>query len=247
MWTPPTIPPTANGVVKMVKRVVKKIRQRWPGVEIIIRADAGFCMPRLYRFCEHNGLGYVLGMITNKTLKRLHAPLLQEAEALYEEQGTKARLLGEVGYGAGSWGRFRRVVMKAEAMPQGTNRRFVVTSLAEAPEAVYDFYVQRGDAENRIKVLKNALSAERLSCGTFAANRFRLLLHSAGYVLMRHLRRQLAGTELATAQFDTIRLKLLKVGARVTQSARRVWVHAASSFPHRDCEYSSTRDSCIPN
>ena len=90
----------AKVVVKPVNRVVKKIRRRWPGVEIVIRADAGFCVPRLYRFCEHNGLGYVLGLITNKTLKGLHAPLLQEAEALYEEGGTKARLLGEVGYRA---------------------------------------------------------------------------------------------------------------------------------------------------
>ena len=224
----------ANGVVKMLKRIVKNIRRRWPWAEIVIRADAGFCVPRLYRFCERQGLGYVLGLITNKTLKALHLPLLARAEALYAEKGGKVRLLDEVGYRAGSWKRFRRVVMKAEAMARGLNRRFVVTNLEGTPEAVYDFYVQRGDAENRIKDLKNALFADRLSCSSFAANRFRLLLHAAAYLLMHALRGHPAGSELASAQFDTIRLRLLKVGARVKQSERRVWVHAASGFPHRD-------------
>ncbi len=224
----------ASGVVKMLKRIVGKIRKRWPWVEIVIRADAGFCVRRLYRFCERQGLGYVLGLITNKTLKALHAPLLAEAEARYAEQESKVRLMGEVGYRAGSWKRFRRVIMKAEAMPQGTNRRFVVTNLEGTPKAIYDFYVQRGDAENRIKDLKNALFAGRLSCSSFAANRFRLLLHATAYLLMHALRGHLAGTELASAQFDTLRLRLLKVGARVRQSVRRVWVLTASGFPQRD-------------
>lgn len=224
----------ANGVLKMLKRIVKKIRQRWPWVEIVIRADAGFGVPRLYRFCEKNALGYVLGLITNETLKKFHAPLLARAEAQYAEQGEKARLLDEVGYRAGSWKRFRRVVMKAEAMDQGTNRRFVVTNLEGPPEALYDFYVQRGDAENRIKDLKNALFADRLSCSSFDANCFRLLLHASAYVLMHHLRRHLQGTELASAQFDTIRLRLLKVGARVRQSVRRVLVQVASGYPEQD-------------
>ncbi len=222
----------ATGVLKMLGRIVTKIRQRWPWVEIVIRADAGFGVPRLYRFCEKNGLGYVLGLISNETLKKFHVPLLARAEAQYAEQGEKARLLDEVGYRAGSWKRFRRVAMKAEAMAQGANRRFVVTNLEGPPEALYDFYVQRGDAENRIKDLKKALFADRLSCSSFAANRFRLALHAAAYVLMHALRGHLAGTELASAQFDTLRLRLLQVGARVIQSVRRVWVHAASGFPH---------------
>jgi hypothetical protein len=224
---------SANGVVKMLKRVVKKIRKRFFGASIVIRGDAGFCVPRLYRFCERWGLGYVLGLITNATLKKLHAPLLARAEAMYEEDKTKVRLLGEVGYKAKTWDRFRRVIMKAEAMPQGTNRRFVVTNLDGAPVEIYDFYTMRGDVENRIKELKNALAADRLSCCRFEANRFRLLLHCAAYVLMHHLRRRLAGTELETAQFDTIRLRLLKVGARVRQTVRRVWVHVASSYPYK--------------
>ena len=224
----------ANGVVKLLKRIVSKIRKRWPWVKIVIRADAGFCVRRLYRFCESRGLGYVLGLISNKTLKTLHAPLLTQAEALYAQRATKVRLMNEVGYRAESWKRFRRVIMKAEVMPQGTNRRFVVTNLRGDPEALYDFYVQRGDAENRIKDLKNALFADRLSCSSFAANGFRLLLHAAAYVLMHHLRRHLIGTELEHAQFDTIRLRLLKVGARVRQSVRRVCFHAATAYPHSD-------------
>ena len=148
--------------------------------------------------------------------------------------GVKARLFDKVGYRTGSWKRFRRVVMKAEAMAQGTNRRFVVNNLEGPPEALYDFYVQRGDAENRIKDLKNALFADRISCSSLTANTFRLVLHAAAYVLRHALRRHLAGSEPSSAQFDTLRLRRLKVGARVTQSVRRVWVQVASSFPHRN-------------
>lgn len=177
-------------------------------------------MPRLYRFCEHERLGYVIGLVTNSTLKTLHAPLLEQAEALYENTASKARLMDEVGYRAGPWKRFRRVVMKAEAMAQGIKRRFVVTNLEGEAEQVYNFYVARGDVENRIQDLKNALPADRLSCCSFAANRFRLLPHSAADVLLHHLRRSLHGTELAQARFDTLRLRLLKVGARVRQSVQ---------------------------
>jgi len=221
----------ANGVVKILQRIIKQIRKRWPGTEIVIRADAGFCVRRLYRLCEWRGVGYVIGLITNSTLRELHGPLLATAQVTYAEEGEKVRLLGEVGYRAGPWKRFRRVVMKAEVTDQGINRRFVVTNLKGEPEHLYDFYVGRGQAENRIKDLKNALAADRLSCSAFAANAFRLVLHSAAYVLMHHLRGHLAGTELADAQFDTIRLRLLKVGARVRQSVRRVLVEAASNYP----------------
>lgn len=223
----------ANGVVKTIKRIVMKIRKRWPWVEIVIRADAGFCVPRLYKFCEREGIGYVIGLITNATLKKLHKPLLEKAVASYETERAKVRIFDETGYRAGKWNRFRRVIMKAEVMDQGTNRRFVVTNLKGAPQDVYDFYVQRGDVENRIKDLKNALKADRLSCHRFDANRFRLMLHCAAYVLTHNLRGLLGNTELANAQIDTIRLKLLKVGARIRQTVRRVWIHAASGYPYQ--------------
>lgn len=225
---------SANGVLKHLKRLVRKIRRRWPWVKIIVRADAGFAVRRLYRYCEHRGIGYILGLGTNQVLKRLHAPLLDKALKLHEQGDGKVRLIGETRYGAKSWKRNRRVIMKAEVMPQGTNRRFVVTNLEGDPEQLYDFYVKRGDAENRIKDLKNALKADRLSCSRFEANCFRLLLHSAAYVLMHQLRLKLHGTELERAQFDTIRIKLLKVGARVSESCRRVWIRAASSYPYQE-------------
>lgn len=223
----------ANGVVGTIKRIVRKIRKRWPWVEIVIRADAGFCVPRLYKFCERHGIGYVIGLITNATLKKLHKPLLDRAVELYDSAQSKVRIFDETGYRAGKWNRFRRVIMKAEAMDQGTNRRFVVTNLEGDPQDVYDFYVQRGDVENRIKELKNALKADRLSCHRFDANRFRLLLHCAAYVLSHQLKKRLDGTELQNAQIDTIRLKLLKVGARIRQTVRRVWIHAASGYPYQ--------------
>ena len=224
----------ANGVIKMLQRIVRKIRQRWPEVQIVVRADAGFCVPRLYRWCEQAQVGYVIGLIPNATLKQLHEPLLERAQAQYELLGVKARLMDEVGYRAGPWNRFRRVVMKAEVMQQGVNRRYVVTNLQGEPTQVYDFYVGRGTVENRIKDLKNALSADRLSCCSFAANSFRLLLHSAAYTLLHQLRRSLGETPLAQAQFDTLRLRLLKIGARIKQSVRRVWIQLPASYPHSD-------------
>lgn len=227
----------SSGAVATLDRIVTAIRKRWPGRRIIVRADAGFAIPALYDFCERRRLGYVIGLITNSVLEGFHAPLLAQAVEQYQREGVKARLIDEVGYRAGSWERFRRVIMKAEAMPQGTNRRFVVTNLTADPATVYDFYIGRGDVENRIKDLKVALRADRLSCHRFTANAFRLLLHAAAYVLMHALRALLGGTELAAAQFDTIRLRLLKVGARVRQTVRRVWVHLASGYPHRTIWY----------
>ena len=217
----------------MLRPIVRQIRERWPEVQIIVRADAGFCVPRLYRFCERHNLGYLIGLIGNQTLTALHAPLLRQAEALFEQERHKVRLIGEVGYRAQSWEGFRRVVMKAEVMPEGTNRRFVVTNLLAEPKELYDFYVRRGEVENRIKDLKLGLAADRLSCHRFVANQMRLLLHAAAYVLMHTTRQLLSGTELEGAQFDTIRLRLLKVGARVRQTARRIWIHLASSYPGR--------------
>jgi hypothetical protein len=227
----------ARGVVAIVGRVVSRIRERWPEVGIIIRADAGFAVPELYRYCEGEGLEYVIGLVTNARLLTLAEDLMAEAIRGYEETAEKVRLIGEGSYQAKSWDIVRRVVIKAEAMPEGTNRRFVVTNMKEPPEELYDFYALRGDAENRIKDLKNALSADRLSCHRFLANQFRLLLHATAYTLTLALRRKLKGTQLAKAQFDTIRLRLLKVGARVKETARRIWVHLASSYPWQELWY----------
>ena len=138
------------------------------------------------------------------------------------------------GYRAHSWTRYRRVIAKVERLEKGLNQRFVVTNLSLSPKAVYDdIYVLRGEVENRIKELKLEVKADRLSCHGFLANQFRLLLHTAAYCLLWLLRTSLKGTELARAHMGTLRLKLLKIGARVRVTVRRIWVAMASAYPYQ--------------
>jgi hypothetical protein len=220
----------------VTKLLVERIGQEWPGVNITIRGDSGFCRWKLMRWCDKHGVDYVFGLGRNKVLEPRIAPLMEEAEAAFEETGEKQRLFGETEYAAGTWDRSRRVIMKAERLPEGPNRRFVVTSLTEDPGSLYDdIYTQRGDMENRIKEQQLMLFADRTSCHDFLANQFRLLLSSFAYVLLHELREShLVGTELEKAQVNRIRLVLLKVAARVTVSARRIVLHLASSCPFQD-------------
>src|SRR5215211_8911273 len=219
-------------VVLVLRRLLKRLRAAWPEIPVELRADSGFAVPRLYAWCEANQVGYTIGLVPNPALERLAAPLLAEAQAQSAAQaGAKVRLAGETPYQAGSWPAPRRVVFKAEVLAKGPNTRFVVTTHADAPLAVYDTYVDRGQAENFIKDFKNALAADRLSDHRFWANQFRLLLHAAAYWLLDTLRRWLAGTDAARAQMDTLRLRLLKIGGRVRQLADRVRLHLASSHP----------------
>lgn len=217
----------------VTKLLVDRIRREWPDVKIVIRGDSGFCRWKLMRWCEKHNVDYIFGIGRNKVLERHMAPLMEQAEADFERTGQKQRLFGETEYAAGTWDRARRVIMKAERLVAGPNRRFIVTSLAGDPQSLYDdIYTQRGDMENRIKEQQLMLFADRTSCHDFAANQFRLLLSSFAYVLLHELRTtHLAETELATAQVSTIRLKLLKIAARVTVSVRRIVLHLASSFP----------------
>lgn len=221
----------------ITKLLVEAIRKRWPEVKITIRADSGFCRWRLMRWCDNHDVSYILGVAGNKVLDRRVADLLEQAEQSFTETaGQKQRLFGETLYAAGTWDRERRVLMKAERLPAGTNTRFVVTNLTGTPQSLYDdIYVQRGEMENRIKEQQLMLFADRTSCHDFLANQFRLLLSSFAYVLVETLRREhLAGTDLAQAQVDTIRLKLFKVAARVVTSVRRVVLHLSSSYPGQD-------------
>jgi hypothetical protein len=175
----------SHGVVPILKRLVRRFRQRWPDVTIELRADSGFAIPALYDYCEREGVTYTIGLIPNERLESVAAPLL--AEAIQQQTGTgepKARLAGETSYQAGSWPYPRRVVFKAEALPKGPNTRFVVTNRADPPLDLYDWYVDRGEPELWIKDLKNACFADRLSCHRFWANQFRLLLHAAAYWLL---------------------------------------------------------------
>jgi DDE family transposase len=181
----------SNSSVAILKRIVGALRQRWPEVAIEIRADGGFAVPALYDYCEREGISYTIALITNERLKQMATDLLEEAKEEHQRMGHKARLFDEDLYGAASWEIERRVVYKAEAMEQGTNRRFVVSTRPDAPKELYEFYAKRGQSENWIKDFKLHIRADRLSCHRFIANQFRLLLHAAAYWLMDALRRKL--------------------------------------------------------
>jgi hypothetical protein len=226
----------SRGIVSILKRLIPAVRQRWPGVEIDLRADSGFAIPALYTFCEAHQITYTIGLVPNGRLEAVAVPLLERALAEAATTDAKVRLIGEARYQAGSWDAERRVVYKAEALAKGPNTRFVVTnrpadSVAAAP--VYDQYVARGQPENWIKDLKNHCFADRLSCHTFVANQFRLLLHAAVYWLLDTLRRWLIQAGMERVQLDTLRLRLIKIGGWVRELATVVRLHLASRHPGR--------------
>ena len=221
----------SNSCVPLLKRIVTRLRGRWPEVDIEIRADAGFAVPAIYDYCEVEGIDYTIGLITNSRLEALAEDLLGEAVQLHEAEGRKQRLFSEDLYGAQSWEHERRVIYKAEAMEQGTNRRFVVTTRDDEPKALYEFYARRGESENWIKDFKLAIKADRLSCMRFVANQFRLLLHAAAYWLMDALRRKLIKSGARRMQLDTLRLRLIKIGGRVRELMTKVRLHLASGHP----------------
>lgn len=220
----------------ILKLLVRRFRQVWPKVRIIVRGDSGFCRWKMMRWCDKHDVFYVLGLARNPVLEAMAAPFMEKAQAAFERTGVKQRRFHEIRYAAETWERKRRVIVKAEYLPEGPNVRFVVTNLTErTPEKIYDgLYIARGDMENRIKEQQLGLFADRTSCHKFLANQFRLLLASAAYVLVDHLRRTaLAGTELGSAQVSTIRVKLFKVAARVIISVRRIVFHLSSSCPYQ--------------
>jgi hypothetical protein len=197
-----------------------------------MRMDSGGAVPPLYDWCEDEGIIYTIGLITNARLTALSAPLVAEAQRQRATLGTEqVRLVGETTYQAESWDQPRRVVIKAEALPKGPNTRFVVTSRVDPPDALYDWYVDRGAGENWIKDLKVACFADRLSDHRFWANQFRLLLHAAAYWLLDTLRRWLCSRCIAPMQLATLRLRLLKIGGRVWQRADHVRLRPAASHP----------------
>lgn len=220
-----------TGAVAVLKRIVARLREAWPQVRIILRGDSGFAKPELYQWCEREGIEYLIGLITNPRLCELAEPYMQAARRTYRETGQKVRRLHETGYAAESWSRMRRVLIKAEVLDPGDNPRFVVTNMGGEPLELYDLYCMRGDQENRIKELKRDLAIDRTSCPRFAANQFRVLVHSAAFVLLSFMRRCLAGTELENAQVCTLQRKLLKLGVLIRETCRKVWMEFASSCP----------------
>jgi len=221
----------SRGVLSVLRVLVPLLRARWPGVQIELRADSGFAFPALYAYCEREDIGYTIGLIPNRRLETVAAPLLAQAQALQAQTGVKVRLVDETAYQAGSWERERRVVYKAEALVKGPNTRFVVTTRSDPPEALYDFYVDRGTPELWIKDLKRACYADRLSDCRFWANQFRLLLYAAAYWLLDTLRRWLCAQGYPPLQLDTLRLRLLKIGGRVRDLCTHVRLHLASGHP----------------
>jgi hypothetical protein len=222
----------SHGVLAILRRIVATIRTRWPTVTLELRADSGFAIPAVYAWCEAEHIGYTIGLATNARLTRAVADLQAEAERQAAAQdGAKVRLLGETTYQADSWPHARRVVMKAEVLEKGTNTRFVVTTRRDGPTAVYDWYVDRGEAENWIKDLKRGCFADRLSCHRFWANQFRLLLHAAAYWLLDTVRRWLVAQQVARMTLETLRVRLLKIGGWVREWPGRVRLRLASSHP----------------
>ena len=220
-----------------LERIVAQIRSAWPEVRIVVRGDSGFCREELMVWCEANRVEYLLGLAKNDRLKAEIAQEMGEAKAQYQETGRAARLFKEFVYQTReSWSRARRVVAKAEHLEKGENPRFVVTSLSAEPwpaQALYEeHYCGRGDMENRIKE-QLMLFSDRTSTHYLRSNQLRLYFSSIAYVLLQMLRRLgLAGTELAQAQCSTIRLKLLKIGALIRITVRKVWVSLAGGYPH---------------
>jgi len=223
------------GAVSILKRIIPKVKKAFPKAEIIIRGDAGFAVPDMYEYCEEEKLKYVIGLIRNDVLERMIKALLEEAHTQYIKTGQKQRIFKGGRYKAGSWEKERRVIMKAKWLTQGPNSRFVVTNLSHEPKELYEFYTERGGTcEVRIDEFKNGLKADRLSCHRFVANQFRLFLHMAAYWLVLRLREALRKTEFASMQIQQLRLRLLKIGGQVIQTARRVWFRLASGYPWKN-------------
>jgi hypothetical protein len=231
----------SHSCVALLKRIVGRLRDRWPEVEIEIRADGGFAVPALYDYCEAEGITYTIALITNDRLKQMATELLEKATQEHERTDKKVRLFGEDLYAAASWEHARRVVYKAEAMQQGTNRRFVVTTRRDAPEELYEFYARRGESENWIKDFKLHMRADRLSCHRFVANQFRLLLHACAYWLMDALRRKLIQRGSRRMQLDTLRLSVIKIGGRVRQLLRKIRLYLATGHPGQDLWHALSR------
>jgi hypothetical protein len=219
----------------VLKLLAVRLRQVWPKVKIIFRGDSGFCRWRMLRWCEAHQVHYIVGLAKNARALGRAKSFIEQAQDAFQSQQQKQRLFGEVQYGAETWDRERRVLVKAEHTDQGSNPRFVVTNLEGDAQRLYDeLYCARGEMENRIKEQQLGLFADRTSCHGWWANQFRLLLSSCAYVLMERLRAlALAGTELARAQVGTIRLKLLKIGAVVLRNTRRVRLLLSSSYPYQ--------------
>ena len=225
------------GAIGILWRILQKLRRAFPQARLRVRLDGGFADPLLLTFLDAMGVEYVVAMAKNAVLNRLAEPAMQQARKLSEESGQTEHLYGEGRYAAESWLSERRVIFKAEVVrAEGKepkdNPRFLITNLPQSPRWIYEqVYCPRGEIENRLKELHQGLEIDRTSCSKFLANQFRVLMTAAAYVLMQELRLRAARTACARAQVWTLRERLLKLGAQVVVSVRRVVIHLPVSFP----------------
>ena len=232
----------AHGTLAIFHYLATRLKKAFPEVEIVFRGDAGFYSPKLLDYCDRHGYKYILGFPSNSVLKQMSANIVFATEAFFVEAGSQEplRLFWEYQYQARTWKFPRRIIVKAERLPDKRepligkeNTRYIVTNLVGTQRYLYeDVYCARGDMENRIKEQQLMLFADRTSCHEFSANRFRLFLSSCAYVLMETLRRTaLCGTSMEKAQCSTIRTKLFKIAAVVKESVRRILFSLPSSCP----------------
>jgi hypothetical protein len=230
--------PAKLGAIGILRRILERVRQAFPKARIRVRLDGGFACPEMFDFLdEQPDVDYGVGMGKNAVLNRLAEPEMQQARELSEQSGETEHVYGESLYAAKEWPRERRVIFKAEVVRHPDkepkdNPRFVVTNQKQNPRWIYErFYCGRGDIENRIKELHYGVEIDRTSCSDFWANQFRVLMAAAAYVLMQELQLRAARTGCARAQVWTLRERLLKLGAQVIVSVRRVVIHLPASFP----------------
>jgi hypothetical protein len=240
-WLRPGTAHASLGAVEILEIIVKRLRAAWPGVRIQVRSDNGLAVPGLYDYCEAEGLPYALGYATNPVLQRATDQALADLQLYHHfyrhREPAVQRFESLTDYQADGWPHPRRIVVKIEVTPQGSQRRFVVTDHPEPPAEVYrDFYVQRGKVpEQPIGEMKNGLQADRLSACGFCANSFRLLVHTLAYAIVVLFREAVASVpEVATATVSTLRQRLWKLGAVVVTGVRRIWFHLSETWPYRE-------------
>ena len=228
--------PDGAEVTLVLRQVIGRIRARWPAVEIVVRGDSHYGRPEAMAWCERKRIGYIFGLAGNSVLLGQVSPLAEDAAlGRLAGEGDKVRRYDDFRYAAKSWKVERRVIARVEAGPQGADSRFIVTNLPGLPKALYEkVYCARGQAENLIKAHKLHLASDRTSCTKATANQFRLLLHTAAYWLTLTLRGLAPRTSFwRDAQFDTIRLCLIKVAARVTEMVTRITVALPTAYPYQ--------------
>ena len=226
--------------------VVKRLRREWPNVRIIFRGDSGFCRHKMFDWCESNKVQYIVGIAKNNRLSEGAKDIIELSRQLYKETIKKLQVYNEIKYGAETWKHERRIIVKAEQLPQRENIRYVVTNVeGETPEDIYKLYVQRGDMENRIKEHQLDLFGDRMSSHKFLSNQFRIILASCAYVLLEYIRRTaLRGTELARVYCGTIRTKLLKIGAIILEKTRKIRIQMSEAFVYKKIFIRTARLLC---